>query len=231
MKEITINGTIISNNQQKYYDYKGIDAVCPRLVINQLKEANGDSVRVLINSGGGLVFAGHEIFTALKNYQGHVETIVTGVACSAASIILLAGDVVKASPGSQIMIHNVRSQKSGDYRDMEHERIVLEGSSDGLALIYAQKTGLPMAEIRQMMDNETWFTSKMAKEKGFVDEILFDDSVQLVANNGRVVPQKEIDEFYASLEKQSKEVKPSPFGRFVPKPSPFSKFTQKKENK
>lgn len=228
MKEITINGVIISNNQQKYYDYKGIDAICPRLVIEQLKKAGGDDVRVLINSGGGLVFSGHEIFTALKNYNGYVETIVTGLAASAASIILLGGDVIKASPGAQIMIHNVSSTKKGDYRDMEHEKTVLEGTSDGLAFIYSQKTGLPMKEIRKMMDAETWFNAQTAKEKGFIDEILFDESVQLVANNGYVVSQKKIDAFYNSLEEKNNiSTVVSPFAKYCPKPSPFTKFIKK----
>lgn len=228
MKEITINGVIINNNQQKFYDYKGIDAVCPKLVIEQLEKANGEDVRILINSSGGLVFSGHEIFTALKNYSGHVETVVTGHAASSASIILLGGDTVKASPGAQIMIHNVSSVKKGDYRDMEREKMALEGASDGLAFIYSQKTGLPMDEIRKMMDEETWLSAQKAKEKGFIDEILFDNSVHLVANNGYVVSQKEIDAFYNSLEEKGEEAPTvSPFAKYCPKSSPFRKFIKK----
>jgi len=32
------------------------------------------------------------------------------------------------------------------------------------------------------MDDETWMTAEKAKELGFIDEIMFEDGIQLVAN-------------------------------------------------
>ena len=34
------------------------------------------------------------------------------------------------------------------------------------------------------MDNETWMTAQKAKELGLIDEIMFEDDVQLVASVG-----------------------------------------------
>ncbi|WP_435302151.1 ATP-dependent Clp protease proteolytic subunit [Bacillus thuringiensis] len=48
-----------------------------------------------MNSPGGYVDEGSEIYTALKNYSGHVEVQIVGLAASAASVIAMAGDKVR----------------------------------------------------------------------------------------------------------------------------------------
>ena len=70
-----------------------------------LKVAN--RLRFISNSGGGDVYAGSEIYTALRSYPGDVTVKIVGIAASAASVIAMAGDTVEISPTAQIMIHNV----------------------------------------------------------------------------------------------------------------------------
>src|SRR5690625_4279013 len=84
----------------------GIEATCPDDVNSKIEEANGEGLVVVINSGGGSVYDGAEIYTALKNYKGHVETQVVGIAASSASVIAMSGDIIKMSPVSEMMIHN-----------------------------------------------------------------------------------------------------------------------------
>jgi len=118
--KISVRGPIISNDDKWIYDYFDIESTTPKMVSDAIEKANGEELEVEINSGGGSVFAGSEIYTALKAYKGNVVTKVVGLAASAASVIAVAGKKVLMSPTAQLMIHNVSAYVGGDYRDMEH---------------------------------------------------------------------------------------------------------------
>lgn len=183
MKKIKIKGVIVPNDDQWVYEFLGIESTSPAIVEQAIADAAGDDIEVEINSGGGDVFSGSDIYTALKAY-GKATTIVTGIAASAASVIAMAGRTVKISPTAQIMIHNVSSIACGDYRDLKHESDVVKNYNDTIANAYVLKTNMDRKELLKMMDNETWLTAQQAKEKGFVDEIMFDEKLQLVAATG-----------------------------------------------
>lgn len=184
MVKVRIAGVIISNDQKWIYDWFEMDSFCP----NDLRKAITDeyeTIEVEINSGGGSVFAGSEIYTALKNHKGQVNVSIVGLAASAASVIAMAGKTVKMSPTAQFMVHNVSAQGEGDYRDMQHMADILKTANETIASAYILKTGKSKDEILAMMDKETWLTAEKAKEYGFVDEVMFtndDSKFQLVAN-------------------------------------------------
>lgn len=184
MAKVRIAGVIISNDQKWIYDWFEMDSFCP----NDLRKAITDeyeTIEVEINSGGGSVFAGSEIYTALKNHKGQVNVNIVGLAASAASVIAMAGKTVKMSPTAQFMVHNVSAQGEGDYRDMQHMADILKTANETIASAYILKTGKSKDEILAMMDKETWLTAEKAKEYGFIDEVMFtndDSKFQLVAN-------------------------------------------------
>ena len=184
MAKVRIAGVIISNDQKWIYDWFEMDSFCP----NDLRKAITDeyeTIEVEINSGGGSVYAGSEIYTALKNHKGQVNVSIVGLAASAASVIAMAGKTVKMSPTAQFMVHNVSAQGEGDYRDMQHMADILKTANETIASAYILKTGKSKDEILAMMDKETWLTAEKAKEYGFVDEVMFtndDSKFQLVAN-------------------------------------------------
>ena len=180
--KVNIKGPIISNSDAWIYEWFGIEATSPNSVNKVLEKANGEDIEVEINSGGGSVFAGSEIYTALKSYKGNVIVKIVGLAASAASVIAMAGNKVMMSPTAQIMIHNVSSRAEGDYRDMEHTAEVLRNANDTIANAYRIKTGKTQEELLALMDKETWMTADKAKELGFVDEIMFESDSQLVAS-------------------------------------------------
>ena len=94
MRTIEISGSIVDDDYGTMYDRYGIAATYPKKVKSQLAEAeaDGDDVEININSGGGDVFAGFEIYTAILGYKGNVRINVTGLAASAASVIMCAAD-------------------------------------------------------------------------------------------------------------------------------------------
>ena len=175
--QLKVNGDIISNGDKWVYDFYEIDSTCPNDILDQLPK-DGSDVEITINSGGGLVTSGNEIYTALKSYDGHVTVNIIN-AGSAASIIAMSGDKVRISPVGQIMIHNVSMGAIGDYHDMDKASEILQKANEALANAYRLKTGMSKAVLLEKMDKETWLNAEEAKEYGFADEIMFDDDYKL----------------------------------------------------
>ncbi|NQJ68518.1 Clp protease ClpP [Streptococcus suis] len=194
MKIVQIKGPIIPNSNKDFYSRWNIEATAPKDII--LPDTMED-IEIHINSGGGSVFAGSEIFTALKSYPGKKVVKVVGLAASAASVIAMAGDVIEMSPTAQMMIHNVSSWAQGDSEAMYHEASVLEGMNQSIANAYIAKTGKSMDELLAMMKKTTWFTAQSAVEAGFADKVMFQDDLvpEFVASISAVIPQGIIDAF------------------------------------
>ncbi|ETA73863.1 head maturation protease, ClpP-related [Ligilactobacillus equi] len=189
--KIDANGVITSNDNAWVYELFAVDYICPRM-IDEAMESNED-LEININSGGGLVFAGQEIYSKLLQYNHKVTINVTGVAASSASMIAMAGDEVNISPVGQIMIHNVSTLQQGDFHDMNKASEMLQGFNDSLANAYAKKTGKDKAEILNMMDKETWLTAEKAVELGFADAVIAESaSIQYVASATTVLPDSMI---------------------------------------
>ena len=208
MKTINIKGTIVSNNLYDVYDYLGLEATSPNSVINALPKSKED-IEVIINSGGGDVFAGSEIFTALKSYEGQVTAKIVGLAASAASFIAMGADKVLISPTAQMMIHNVSTSVQGDYRDFESAADALKSANQSIINAYKTKLNKSDEELQTLMDKETWFNANTAIEHGFADEIMFDETSkqggQLVASFGGFLNDEIISKVSELMEKEKQE--------------------------
>lgn len=174
MEKIEIKGAIIPDGEQWIYDWFGIPATSPQKVNKALEKAKDKDVEVVINSGGGSVFAGSEIYTSFKEYKGKTTGKIVGLSASAASVISMGIDKLLISPTAQIMIHNAKMYGDyGDKKDFAHASDILDGIDKSIAMAYEIKTGLGAKELLDLMQKETWLTAKDAKELGFVDEIMF----------------------------------------------------------
>ena len=169
--EIDVRGDIVVNDDKWIYDWMEWDSTCPDDVKSALQTMPaGEKLIVNINSGGGSVMAGQEIYSLLHGRQD-VEIHIQSLAGSAASVIAMA-DTCKMSPVATIMIHNVSmSGASGDYHDMQKNAEILKTMNSALAEAYVAKTGKTKDEILKMMDKETWITASQALEMGFIDEV------------------------------------------------------------
>lgn len=184
MREIQINvsGDIISNDDKWIYDWLEWDSTCPNDIKNALAtKPENEKLTVLVNSGGGSVMAGQEIYSLLCG-RSDVEIKVQSLAGSAASVIAMANHC-EISPVAMIMIHNVSiSGASGDYHDMQKNAEILRQMNAALASAYTAKTGKSQEEILKLMDRETWLTANQALEMGFVDGIIKNEK-PVFANN------------------------------------------------
>ena len=134
-------------------------------------------ITVKLNSCGGDLYTGIAIHNALKALCGNVNVVVEGIAASAASVIMCAGDTVTVYPGSLIMIHGVSVMlwDSLNIQDMKQLIKGMDASEKAVAEIYDAKTGLGVDTLRNMMTKETWMTGREALDKGFADALKEDE--------------------------------------------------------
>lgn len=168
--KIDVKGAIVPSDEGWIYDYFGMECTYPKKINKAILDAKGEDLDVEINSGGGDVFAGSEIYNALRTYTGNVRIHVVGLAASAASVIMCAGHS-DASPTAQIMVHNVSMYTCGDHNDMDHAADILRTADRSIAAAYVAKTGMTEAEALKLMNKETWLTAQDAVDIGLIDEI------------------------------------------------------------
>lgn len=189
--KIDIKGTIIRNDDKWIYDFFDMTSTCPRDVLAALGQAKGEEIDVFINSPGGNVFAGSEIYSALRSATGTVRIHVVGLAASAASVIMCAGHC-DISPTAMVMIHNASAYLEGnyDYIDMQQNADALNAASRALCSAYVEKTGRTESEFMELMSQEKWFTAQEAVDIGLCDEISSAESggMKLVATAAPIIP-------------------------------------------
>lgn len=191
MKRISVRGDIIQNGSKWVYEWLGIDATCPADVLKALEDAAGDDVEVDINSGGGEITAGSEIYTILRSYQGNVLINILGLAASAASVIAAARKS-RISPTALLMIHNTSTSARGDHQVFDHQAEMLREADQAIANAYKEKTGMSDDDLKQLMDNETWMSADRAVSLGFVDEVMFQESAPVIYNGTTILREETI---------------------------------------
>lgn len=164
--EICIYGDITS------WPWKDGDASSAGMVqaIKALPE-NISNINIRINSYGGEVAEGLAIYNTLKTCGKYVTTTIDGFACSAASMIFMAGTERIINNSSLLMIHNALTYTVGNAEQLRKEADDLEKINEQIIKTYMEHVNITIDEVKKMMDDETWITPEEALEKGFASEI------------------------------------------------------------
>lgn len=184
-------------------------------------DALGDisELRVFINSEGGDVFAGQAVHSMLKRHPANVIVTVDGLAASIASVIAMAGNVVRMPRNAMMMVHNPMRKTVGDAAEHRKMADTLDQVRESIVAAYQEKTGMDHDELIALLDAETWMTAADAVEMGFADEI--EESQQIAASlvaprvllvNGQAV---HLDRFTNAPADES-------FGRAQSRPDPYT---------
>jgi ATP-dependent Clp protease, protease subunit len=128
-----------------------------------------------INSPGGVVYDCLAIYDTMNYIKPDVQTIVTGLAASAAGVLLASGAKGKrfALPHSKIMIHQPRGGGSqGTVTDQEinlQEALRLKKTLED---IMVRNTGQKPERIHTDMEQDFYMTAEEAKKYGIVDDVI-----------------------------------------------------------
>lgn len=144
-------------------------------VRNQLKAAGTDEIDLRISSPGGSVYEGIAIYNEIREYRragGKVTATAIGISASMSSYIPLAADKFLVEDNAVYMIHNPYGMVIGNQNDMKKQAELLESIANVLATAYSAKCGKPKAEIRAMMDDETFLFGDEIVKAGFADGVV-----------------------------------------------------------
>lgn len=175
MKKIDLKGRIIPQANKWLFNWFGIPSTSAEDISQALKEANGDDIEIYVNSQGGSVYDGYEIYNMIREYSGNVTFKIVGLAASAASFVCMAGGKCLMSPLSQMMIHNASTSADGPHQTMDSTSNMLQITDHTIAQAYVIKSGKTENEIRNIMENETWLSANQCKDLGLIDGLMFED--------------------------------------------------------
>jgi ATP-dependent protease ClpP protease subunit len=145
--EITLYGEVVSQQPTDWWTGEPVPGlfITPVGFMEDLALVKGKSkITVKLNSIGGDLYTGIAIHNAIKSLTGEVNVIVEGIAASAASVIMCAGDKVSVYPGSIIMIHGVSALLWDFYNIFDLKQIIkgFDAGEKAIAEIYSAKTGM-----------------------------------------------------------------------------------------
>lgn len=140
-----------------------------------IRDNADEELVVEVNSGGGSVFAGFEIFSLLRGAQCRTTAVVQSLAASAASTIISGCGTVQVSPVAQIMLHLPAISTSGNREDHRESIKLLDSITESILNGYETKCrGKATRErLAQLMRAETWIPAQEAVEMGLADEVLY----------------------------------------------------------
>ncbi len=191
------------------------ESIKPQIQAASLK----DRAVVHINSRGGDVEIGFDIYHELQSLGKPVDVIIKGKCMSIATLISMAakstGGKIKAYNPSEYMVHNSWVEMAGNAQELERGASQLKKIDDQMAAIYKTATGLNDDKIREMLARETFLTPDEAKSLGFVDEVVDSMKVAAFGKTEIKMEQNEKKSIFNSFKQKLDELDAMLFG---PKP-------------
>lgn len=171
---LNLNGVVVADDDKWLYDWFEMASFSPREVREAI-DGNADEELVLeVNSGGGSVFAGFEIYSLLRAAKCRTVAEVQSMAASAASTIISGCDTVRMSPVAELMLHLPSVRTEGNQTDhkasIQFLDTVTESILNGYELKARGKTNRDTLE--GLMRRETWLSAQEAVNLGLADEII-----------------------------------------------------------
>ena len=156
-------------------DEQSAAAVTAQLLFLESEDSH-KPIHLYIQSPGGDAYAGLGIIDAMDLVRPPVSTIATGLAASAAALILACGTpgMRHALPHSTVMLHQPWSQRGGaatasDMRIQAQEMVRLR---EEMLHLLAARTGRSFDQIAQDTERDLWLPAEAARTYGLVDRVL-----------------------------------------------------------
>lgn len=140
---------------------QGIDGSLFTRELMELDSMGKKSIKIWINSPGGIVMDGYSIYNAILKTKTKVDTVCVGIAASIAAVIFQAGRKRIMNEYALLMYHNPYGGNSDELKKMRVS----------IAQMIASRAGKSEEEVLKMMDKTSWITASEALMTGFADEI------------------------------------------------------------
>ena len=146
--------------------------ICAQLLFLESENPKKE-ISMYINSPGGVVTSALAIYDTMQYIKSPVSTVCMGMAASAGSLILTAGEAGQrvSLPNARIMVHQPSGGFRGQASDIERHAEDIIKTKRRLNAIYAKHTGQPIEVIEQTLDRDHFMSSEEAKAFGLVDHV------------------------------------------------------------
>lgn len=153
-------------------------------------EDNTSPIIFFIDSPGGSVAGGLQVYDTIRLMKSPVKAVVTGIAASMGSIILLACEKENRLmfPSSRIMIHDCsfgnRNIAGLKPFEIEQELKQLKNINNKLLSIISERTGKTMKQVAKVTMNDSYFDPKEAIAFGLVSKVVDSEEFNRIAQKG-----------------------------------------------
>src|SRR5690348_2268150 len=130
-------------------------------------------IAMYINSPGGVVTSALAIYDTMQYIKSPVSTVCMGMAASAGSLILTAGEAGQriSLPNARIMVHQPSGGFRGQASDIERHAEDIIKTKRRLNEIYVKHTGQPYDRVEKTLDRDHFMTAEEARAFGIVDRV------------------------------------------------------------
>ena len=129
-------------------------------------------IKLYINSNGGEVHSGLAAHDIIKNNAVPIHTIINGCACSAATIMSVAGKMRYITQNSYMLIHNISSTFWGKMHEFEDEMQNMNLLTKNLKKIYKEFGKINRKQIDSLLKKDILLDADTCINYGFIDEII-----------------------------------------------------------
>lgn len=148
------------------------DVIRSLVLLDQMSKSK--PIRLFVNSPGGLADDGFAIFDMVRFVEPPVYTICTGLAASAATIVMVAAPRERRLilPHARVMLHQPSVGVRGTASD------IAIGAKEILRVrhkaneLFQKETGQPMEKIERDMHRDFWMSAEEAVAYGLVGKIV-----------------------------------------------------------
>lgn len=180
----------------------GVDVKLEDVISQVNQNPNAEKLIININSIGGIVDVGFDIYNYVKSLQKPIKTIGNEIVASISTVIFMAGDERELKPNTEFMIHMPAGGVSGTSEDIENYNEVLKKYDKKIIDFYVKSTGLTAEAITPLLKYETFMSPQMAKSLGFATIVPEDIKVYAKATyNNLKIDTKMNDEQKGMFEK------------------------------
>jgi ATP-dependent Clp protease protease subunit len=131
-------------------------------------------IKVFINSPGGDADAGFAIYDMMKFIKPRIINICSGVAASAAVIILLGTDKENriSLPNSRILIHQPSTGVHGTASDIQIEASEILKCREKINRMISDETNREFEKVENDTKRNYWMSAEEAVEYGLISKII-----------------------------------------------------------
>lgn len=179
--KLNLSGELIPSDWAEVYRKYGYSSgfYCPDDVRNAIDNLEpGEELLLEVNSIGGSVFGGNEIYALLEGCSNPTRAIIQSLAASAASYMIMACDRIDIHLPAQLMIHRASTVARGNAEDLQQAQQMLGVTDNAILDTYCRRCGdrISREDLATMMANETYIGAADALQYGLVDSIIGADA-------------------------------------------------------